>query len=339
MIVKKMPILQGFPDFETVKKLTKKHAFLEHFVPVFYDIETTGLSRNSTFLYLVGAVAYEEKSWQMYQWMIEDEKEEPALLKIFSEFLQNFSCTIQYNGDSFDQPYLEARCQIHGLPSPFESLLSLDLYRQLKPVKGLLKLSKMNQPSVEAFLGIDQREYCDGGACIRHYKQFASGKKKDAADIVLGHNQEDLLGLGKILSMLSYLCLFEEGYEPLNCEILDEQIIFTLVLSCCLPVEFSNYSEKFYITGQKDRVRFLIKHQNGRLKQYYSNYRDYDYIPSEDTAIPKALSVCMDRKLRKPAKKDTCYTWFSVTDDFVRNTLKQKTYLTHSLPYYLSTLK
>ena len=25
MIVKKMPILQGFPDFETVKKLTKKH--------------------------------------------------------------------------------------------------------------------------------------------------------------------------------------------------------------------------------------------------------------------------------------------------------------------------
>lgn len=92
----------------------------------------------------------------------------------------------------------------------------------------------MNQPSVEAFLGIDQREYCDGGACIRHYKQFASGKKKDAADIVLGHNQEDLLGLGKILSMLSYLCLFEEGYEPLNCEILDEQIIFTLVLSCCL---------------------------------------------------------------------------------------------------------
>ena len=86
MIVKKMPILQGFPDFETVKKLTKSHVFSEHFVPVFYDIETTGLSRNSTFLYLVGAVAYEEKNWQMYQWMIEDETEEPALLNKFSEF-------------------------------------------------------------------------------------------------------------------------------------------------------------------------------------------------------------------------------------------------------------
>ena len=52
MIVKKMPILQGFPGFETVKKLTRNHVFSEHFAPLFYDIETTGLSRNSTFLYL-----------------------------------------------------------------------------------------------------------------------------------------------------------------------------------------------------------------------------------------------------------------------------------------------
>ena len=77
MIVKKMPILQGFPAFETVKKLTKTQSFSERFVPLFYDIETTGLSRNSTFLYLIGAVAYEGNNWQMYQWMIENEEEEP----------------------------------------------------------------------------------------------------------------------------------------------------------------------------------------------------------------------------------------------------------------------
>ena len=35
MIVKKMPILQGFPDFETVKKLSKNRIFSEHFAPVF----------------------------------------------------------------------------------------------------------------------------------------------------------------------------------------------------------------------------------------------------------------------------------------------------------------
>ena len=338
MIVKKMPILQEFPDFEAVKKLTKNRIFSEHFAPVFYDIETTGLSRNSTFLYLIGAVAYEEKDWQMYQWMAENEAEEPELLKIFSEFLHNFSCTIQYNGNRFDQPYLEARYQLYGLLSPFEDLPSLDLYRELKPLKGLL-LSRMNQPSMEAFLGITDRAYCDGGACIHLYKQFASGRKPEAGEIVMGHNKEDLLGLGKIVSMLSYLTLFEEEYEVLNCENQDNQLVFTIEIPYILPVEFSNHSEEFYIIGQKNRIRLLIKPQNGRLKQYYSNYKDYDYIPSEDTAIPKTLSACMDKKLRRPAKKETCYTWFSVTEDFLQNPLKQKNYLKHCLPYYLSILK
>lgn len=56
MIVKKMPILQGFPDFETVKFFTGKFFQKYNFTPVFYDIETTGLSRNSTYLQLM-------KSW------------------------------------------------------------------------------------------------------------------------------------------------------------------------------------------------------------------------------------------------------------------------------------
>ena len=35
MIVKKMPILQGFPDFETVKKLTKNHWIFRAFCTAF----------------------------------------------------------------------------------------------------------------------------------------------------------------------------------------------------------------------------------------------------------------------------------------------------------------
>ena len=155
----------------------------------------------------------------------------------------------------------------------------------------------------------------------------------------MGHNREDLLGLGKIFSMLSYLALFNEDYEALNCEIQDDQLAFTIKTNYDLPVEFSNHSEEFYIIGQNNRVRLLVKLQNGRLKQYYSNYKDYDYIPSEDTAIPKTLSACMDKKLRRPAKRDNCYTWCPVTEAFLHDPLKQKTYLKHCLPYYLSVLK
>ena len=40
LIVKKMPILQGFPDFETVKNLSGNATENVNFSPLFYDIET-----------------------------------------------------------------------------------------------------------------------------------------------------------------------------------------------------------------------------------------------------------------------------------------------------------
>ena len=42
-----------------------------------------------------------------YQWMGEDENEEVLVLQEFASFLTNADCTIQYNGNRFDQPFLE----------------------------------------------------------------------------------------------------------------------------------------------------------------------------------------------------------------------------------------
>ena len=76
MIVKKMPILQGFPDPDTVKFLSSAELKLSEFSPIFYDIETTGLSRYSTFVYLIGAVRYEQNLWILTQWLAESPEEE-----------------------------------------------------------------------------------------------------------------------------------------------------------------------------------------------------------------------------------------------------------------------
>ena len=143
MIVKKMPILQGFPDFETVKNLSGNGKNQVDFAPLFYDIETTGLGRNSSFLYMIGAVCYEgNEGWQLYQWLAPDFREEKQLLEVFSEFLKKFTCTVQYNGDAFDQPYLQARLAFHELPDPFEGLPSIDLYKDSPPLKRISEASR-----------------------------------------------------------------------------------------------------------------------------------------------------------------------------------------------------
>ncbi len=338
MIVKKMPILQGFPVPESVKFFTEKAVRKYNFTPVFYDIETTGLSRKSTFLYLVGAVGIEDETWYFFQWMGENSNEEATILRIFSQFLERYDLLISYNGERFDQPYLEARYEQYGLPSPFRGKDSLDLYQKLKPLKTLLKLSSMKQPCLEEFLGIKSRIYNNGKECIQLYKDFLKKRDTVTAEEILGHNLEDVLGLGRIFEMLGYLCLYDSDYKITCTEADEEAVIFSLELPCSLPAEFSNGNRSFYITGKNNSVRFIVQAERGRLKQYYQNYRDYYYLPEEDTAIPKVLGGGIDKKHRKAATKDTCYTWFDCTGKFPENPQMQKQYLEHTLPYLLKAL-
>ena len=58
MIVKKIPILQGFPAPDTVNYLSNVKNKLSENSAIFYDIETTGLSRYTASVYLIGAVFY-----------------------------------------------------------------------------------------------------------------------------------------------------------------------------------------------------------------------------------------------------------------------------------------
>ena len=314
MIVKKMPILQGFPDFESVKFFTGKFFQKYNFSPVFYDIETTGLSRNSTFLYLIGAAAIEDETWYLYQWMAENAGEEETILRIFSQFLQGFDYTVSYNGNNFDQPYLENKYEKYQIPSPFEGKKSLDLYVTLKPLKKLLKLPAMKQPCMEEFLGIRDRIYTDGKECIR-------------------------LGLGKIYQMLGYLCLTDCEFDVTYAELDDENLLLGLELPCEIPVEFSNGNGDFYLTGKEKEVKMIVRTENGRLRQYYQNFKDYYYLPEEDSVIPKVLGSGIDKKHRKAATKDTCYTWFDCTEQFLQSPQMQKQYLQHTLPYLLKQLK
>ena len=102
MIVKKMPILQGFPDFETVKNLSGNGENQVDFAPLFYDIETTGLGRNSSFLYMIGAVCYEgNEGWQMYQWLAPAPFNTMAMRStslIFRHGLRFMNCRIHLKG-------------------------------------------------------------------------------------------------------------------------------------------------------------------------------------------------------------------------------------------------
>ena len=112
-----------------------------------------------------------------------------------------------------------------------------------------------------------------------------------------------------------------------------------LKLPCTLPQEFSNGNTDFYLTGKDEEINLIIKTTDGKLKQYYADYKDYYYLPEEDTVIPKSLGSGIDRKHRKAATRNTCYTWFTCSDAFLSSPVQQKQYLTYTLSCLIETLE
>lgn len=335
MIVKKTPVLKAFLDIDYVKKISNFVGFDCGEYPVFYDIETTGLSRNSSFLYLIGALAQENNSWFLYQWMAEKESEEPKILCEFFDFMKSASATFQFNGKTFDQPYLEERYKRYSLSSPFIHIPAMDLFQELKPCRELLKLNKMKLTDLEKFLGISDRVYCNGKDCISMYQSYSQNADAILLNTILGHNMEDLLGLGEIFHMLGYRVLLDGEFIPNEASLEDKRLLIRFELPVPVPVPVSKKGEDFYFTCQEQKGALMAEVKNGKVKQYYRNYKDYDYIPGEETAVPKVLSRYMDKSLRLPAKPETCFTWFYCDETFLKDRAKQSSYLNSTLPCLL----
>lgn len=338
MIIQTSILSKNLPSLAQVKAFIDPEN-KEDFFPVFYDIETTGLSRASSFVYLIGAAIPKDHGWSLTQWMAEGPEEEKDLLLHFFQFLKKGAFAIQYNGASFDQPFLQARASLYAMDFPLSQIPSLDLYRTLKPLKGLLGLPDMKQPTLESFLKEPPRLYADGNACIRQYQKYEKEKNPTDAAVLLGHNQEDLSGLVLVFSMTSYLQLLRGDFHIAKAGCQDETLSFTLLLPDPLPVSFASQSPLFFLSGENCSVHLRVPLVKGRLRQYYQNYRDYVYLPGEDMAIPKTLAAYMDKSLFCPALPDTCFTWFAPSDDFLGDAQKQETYLKAALPVFLSHLK
>lgn len=335
MIMKKMQVLEDFPALGTLKELSRFAGDFSEFSPAFYDIETTGLSRSGSWIYLIGAVSYEEKGWILRQWFAGSRQEEKELLSAFGDFLEGFSCTVQYNGDAFDQPFVTARCQACGLTDIFGGRPSLDLYKALRCLKGLLGAAGMKQPELEAVLGLEPRSFCDGREAIRRYREYLKNPLPQLAKEVLGHNREDLTGLLQVYRLLSCLALFQGDFTPLKAEYQPEELLAVIGLPFGLPAAVSVSLPGFQLRGVGREVRLLIASKEGRLRRFYENYRDYVYLPGEDMAVHRRLSAFMEKSLYVPARRETCYTWFSVNESFLTDPAAQKTYLQSALGYYL----
>lgn len=144
---------------------------------LFFDIETTGLSADFSYLYQIGIMYLSDNELVIRQLIAEDFREENLLLTEFTELLNNYDILVHYNGTGFDIPYIKKKLAAHGISSVLTDLKSCDLYKRLKPYKEFFRLSSMTQKSVERFLNINRKDEFSGGELIAVYNKYLARAK------------------------------------------------------------------------------------------------------------------------------------------------------------------
>lgn len=284
---------------------------------LYMDIETTGFTARSSYLYLIGCVYYKDGNYELIQWFAEHYNDEPKLLQAFFEFTGKFRYLVHYNGNHFDIPYLEQKAAQYGLTSPLCNLEGIDIYQRITPVKKFLKLPNAKQKTIEAYLGIDREDTYGGGELISVYHDYVKQPSEYGQSLLLLHNEDDIQGMVKIMPILSYVDLYQEGvrvtkvnanyYRDFNNEARAE-VVMKLSIPTFLPIAVSGYANGCYFTASGTDASLKVPLLCGELKYFYANYKDYYYLPAEDTALHKSVSSFVDKKHRIPATAATCYT-------------------------------
>lgn len=287
---------------------------------LFFDIETTGLSADISFLYMIGALYYKEGQWQIIQWFAQDYESEILLLEAFFSFSRNFSLLIHYNGTRFDIPFLEKKCARHKLTGSsysFSNLEQLDIYKRISTHKNNFTFQNLKQKTIEDFLRITRTDTYSGKQLIKVYHEYVHAQKtkqKDTAThletLLLLHNYEDLLGMLKCCEVLFYTDLLE-GLVPISqISFFKQEQYIELKANVTFTFKqvYSHKSAELEITLKNNEIFIKIPIVTEELKYFYPDYKNYFYLPKEDTAIHKCVATYVDKDYRIKATKENCYT-------------------------------
>ena len=282
-----------------------------------FDIETTGLSASSSFIYIIGYNIKMADGWHIFQLFNDDGESEPEIISHFMRELARYKYLIEFNGDSFDVPYVKKRLELinrrQGLdiPDNFEKVQQIDLYKLIRPFKKALGLANMKQKTIERFLGIDRIDQMNGGELIYVYFNYLTDKTAHERSLLLQHNRDDMEGMFFLTDIFALKKLSEgrlnfSGMEMINSNQLRLKLSFKPEYA--LGLSFAATDPLLIVSGKQDDAYISLPVSKGIFKYFYKDYKNYNYYPELDAAYHKDLASTLTDYTSCHAKASNCYT-------------------------------
>lgn len=275
------------------------------------DIETTGLSPAKNFIYCIGCSFIEKEDISIQLLFAENETDEPQLLKQLSGLLVSHTTVITFNGTTFDIPFLKKRYAHYNLKDPFSHTSFLDLYRESRQLKKLLRLESYKQKSLEQFLGSFREDTYSGGELIDVYLKYIHGPDPEGLKLLFTHNYEDVKGMYDLIEILSYRN-FLDGHFQIQDVISEDDngnllLNFILTPESPLPQSIHLLTEEAKVILDRKNALLQFPVHTGKLRHYFPDYQNYYYLPEEHTVIHKSVGTYVDASHRQKATRENCF--------------------------------
>lgn len=309
-VINKTSILDCIPNIDYLEFTSLENI-------IFFDIETTGLSPKNSIVFLIGFCYFKDDKWYLQQLMAENTDEEALILNEFSDFLKEGYWLINYNGDKFDIPFLKERYSQNNIDYDVKSFKSLDIYKKAKFIKHKITITDLKQKSIEILCGIRRDDELSGSDMINLYKEYITNHNKEILNLILLHNHDDIKGLTGVINVISYSQITKKEpasykydmkqYLNHNEEMVNECNI-TLHYDISVPAPLHYNINNAFIKFEQNTIYISVKLYEGILKYFFENYKDYFYLPDEDTAVHKSVGIYVDKEHRNKATAKNCYT-------------------------------
>lgn len=342
-----------------------------HDTSIFFDIETTGFSPVTSFIYLIGCLRRQNDTLIIDQFLAESKEDEKEILEQFINLLSEYDTILSFNGIGFDLPFIKAKCNSYKITNSFDAFQYIDLFKETSKLKPILKLDNYKQKTVEEFLGIQREDRYSGGELIPIYEEYQKTHDSYAEELLLLHNFDDVVGMLDLLPILSYARVLNGEFQIKSTNLCDytsydgtqkKEMIITIENAFTLPKRISIQNEHHYIIFDTNETKVRVPVFEGELKFFYDNYKDYYYLPEEDLAIHKSVATFVDKNYRKKANAQNCYTrkdscflpqfktflspvfkqnykdkvtYLELSDDFILSDTKIKSYIEHIFAYVM----
>ena len=305
-----------------------------------YDIETTGLNPKSSQLYLLGILLFHKENIELIQYFAESVLDEEEILEQFFQLCKAKKVLISFNGEGFDNRFVESMAKSYGKLPLHLNLKQLDLFKLIRKRKKFYGLESCSLKSCERFLGIHREDRCSGGELISVYQEYLQDKDSEKKNMLLLHNREDIQNLPALFSFLAYENIFQGNVHFQRAELLvrdemkekndnhqkdnslqikdlelgerqnsrtTEKLCLRFSLPSSVPVPLTLTPKNFLLEIKETSLCLTVPLYQGELCYFFKDYKDYEFIPSEDRAVHKSLANMYPKEMREKAKASTAY--------------------------------